>query len=326
MELVIDPEFADKIPPLTEEEYQQLEENILSDGRIISPLITWNGIIVDGHNRFRILQKHPEISYTTMEMEFPDRYAAIIWICRNQLGRRNLTELQKKLLIGKRYEAEKARHGFNAQAQTRDAKGHFVRSGQNDHFGEKTRERIAKENNVSDSYVRRAESFSKGVDVADQALPGIKQEIVSGQLKPTAKEIAEIARASPEERKALAEQLRIPRSSSQKQLVLPEEDDKDAVEMVSDSSQKEHNPSLASIQAISDRMASGNNHPRAVVDSEFIIYELEDSLKSMIFRWDTCLNDYRKEASAKDCQKRIKELALEGIRFFQQLKTRRNTK
>ena len=61
MELVIDPEFADKIPPLTEEEYRLLEENILADGKIISPLITWNGIIVDGHNRYRILQAHPEI-------------------------------------------------------------------------------------------------------------------------------------------------------------------------------------------------------------------------------------------------------------------------
>ena len=98
MELVIDPEFADKIPPLTEEEYRLLEENILADGKIISPLITWNGIIVDGHNRYRILQAHPEIPYETMEMEFSDRYAVIVWICRNQLGRRNLTDEQKKFL------------------------------------------------------------------------------------------------------------------------------------------------------------------------------------------------------------------------------------
>ena len=54
MTLTIDPEFAGKIPPLTDEELQQLEENILEDGRVINPLITWNGVIVDGHNRFRI--------------------------------------------------------------------------------------------------------------------------------------------------------------------------------------------------------------------------------------------------------------------------------
>ena len=34
-------------------------------------------------------------------------YAAIVWICKNQFGRRNLTEEQKSYLRGKQYEAEK---------------------------------------------------------------------------------------------------------------------------------------------------------------------------------------------------------------------------
>ena len=58
--LRIDPEFESKIPPLTEEEYQLLEENILQDGVVLNPLIVWNGCIIDGHNRFRIIQAHPE--------------------------------------------------------------------------------------------------------------------------------------------------------------------------------------------------------------------------------------------------------------------------
>ena len=105
--LRVDPEFQSKIPPLTEEEFQQLEENILHDGIVLNPLIVWNGCIVDGHNRFRIIQSHPELKYTVFEKEFSDRYAAIAWICCNQLGRRNLTPQQKKYLIGQRYEAEK---------------------------------------------------------------------------------------------------------------------------------------------------------------------------------------------------------------------------
>ena len=89
-QLRIDSEFESKIPPLREEEFKQLEENILADGVVINPLIVWDGVIVDGHNRYRILQKHPEIQYSTYEKMFPDRYAAIAWICKNQLGRRNL--------------------------------------------------------------------------------------------------------------------------------------------------------------------------------------------------------------------------------------------
>ncbi|MBQ3412124.1 MAG: hypothetical protein IJG67_03725 [Oscillospiraceae bacterium] len=46
MDLQIDKEFAEKIPPLTKEEYEQLEANILADGRVINPLIVWNGVIV----------------------------------------------------------------------------------------------------------------------------------------------------------------------------------------------------------------------------------------------------------------------------------------
>lgn len=116
--LTIDPEFASKIPPLREEELKQLEENILADGVVINPLIVWNGVIVDGHNRYRILQKHPEIQFTTYEKQFPDRYAAISWICKNQLGRRNLTPQQFKYLIGQQYDAEKLAERFRGNQYT----------------------------------------------------------------------------------------------------------------------------------------------------------------------------------------------------------------
>lgn len=110
-ELRIDPEFESKIPPLTDDEYRQLEENILSEEIVLTPLIVWKGTIVDGHNRYKIVQKNPDIPFTVHEKEFENRYEALAWICRNQLGRRNLTPIQKKMLIGDRYEAEKMAHG-----------------------------------------------------------------------------------------------------------------------------------------------------------------------------------------------------------------------
>ena len=56
--LKIDPEFQSQIPPLTDDEFKQLEENILKEGKLLSPLIVWNNTLVDGHNRYAILQKH----------------------------------------------------------------------------------------------------------------------------------------------------------------------------------------------------------------------------------------------------------------------------
>ena len=50
--LKIDPEFQSQIPPLTDDEFHQLEENILKEGKLISPLIVWGNTLVDGHNRY----------------------------------------------------------------------------------------------------------------------------------------------------------------------------------------------------------------------------------------------------------------------------------
>ena len=116
--LIIDPEFRDKIPPLTEDEFSLLEENILSDGAVVSPLIVWDGVILDGHNRYEIIQKHPELTYAVHKKSFSNRFEALSWICKNQLGRRNLTPQQKKYLIGQRYEAEKQADAFHGNQHT----------------------------------------------------------------------------------------------------------------------------------------------------------------------------------------------------------------
>lgn len=117
MELKTAIEFENKIPSLSSEELMRLEDSILSEGRLISPIVVWNGIIVDGHNRYRIIQENPDIRYEIYEKVFAERSEAIAWICRNQLGRRNLTPEQKKYLIGKQYEAEKQSMGGNRKSE-----------------------------------------------------------------------------------------------------------------------------------------------------------------------------------------------------------------
>ena len=197
--LIIDPEFRDKIPPLTEDEFTLLEENILSDGAVFSPLIVWDGTILDGHNRYEIIQKHPELTYAVHKLSFDNRYEALSWICKHQLGRRNLTPQQKKYLIGQRYEAEKMAHG-----------GERVATVQNEPLpsSHKTRAQIANDTSTSESYVMRAGWYAQGVDAAEEALPGIKQEILTGAIKPTETAVAAVAKAAPEERSRLAADLK----------------------------------------------------------------------------------------------------------------------
>ncbi len=213
-ELTVDPEFRDKIPPLTEDEFVLLEENILSDGAVLSPLIVWNGVILDGHNRYEIIQKHPELAYTIHEVIFDNRFEALSWICKNQLGRRNLTPQQKKYLIGQRYEAEKMAHGGDRKSTTAKS------TVQNEQLKPKnaavTRQRIAEDTGSSESYVMRAGWYAQGVDAAEEALPGIKQEILTGAIKPAETAVSAIARAEPSERPRLAAALKKPKESDQK--------------------------------------------------------------------------------------------------------------
>lgn len=84
----IDKEFQSLIPPLGAEELHQLEENIKRDG-CRDPLVKWEDILLDGHNRKAICDRL-KMPYKEKAVKLDDRDAAKIWIIQNQFGRRNL--------------------------------------------------------------------------------------------------------------------------------------------------------------------------------------------------------------------------------------------
>lgn len=207
-DLIIDKEFESVIPPLTDEEFELLKESVLNDGEVYHPLVVWNNIIVDGHHRYKILKEHPEVKYRIKERAFENRYEAISWICLNQLGRRNLNDAQKKMLIGRRYKTEKmargASDGFRGNQHKKSVKGQNVPLPDDVHI---TSSRIATEMGTNEKTVRRAEKFVDGVDAAEEVLPGVTKDITSGKIKPKQADVAAIAKAPAEERRQLAENL-----------------------------------------------------------------------------------------------------------------------
>jgi ParB family chromosome partitioning protein len=100
--MIIDLEFKALIPPLAPEELAQLEVNILADG-CRDPLVTWQGILIDGHNRFAICSRHG-LTFQTVEREFAGREAAELWMIGNQMGRRNLENIDKVPLLERKRE------------------------------------------------------------------------------------------------------------------------------------------------------------------------------------------------------------------------------
>lgn len=95
-ELQIDSEFKNLIPPSSPEELRQLEENVQRDG-CLDALTVWNGVIVDGHNRYEIC-KRLGIVFAVSEMRFDNRDDAKEWIIKNQFGRRNLPSYERARL------------------------------------------------------------------------------------------------------------------------------------------------------------------------------------------------------------------------------------
>ena len=92
----INQEFKNLIPPLSAEEFSQLEKNILEEG-IREDILTWRGFIIDGHNRYEIAQRY-DLVFGTKEMEFEDEGKVKEWMILNQFGRRNLSNYQRSVL------------------------------------------------------------------------------------------------------------------------------------------------------------------------------------------------------------------------------------
>jgi len=86
----INENFKKLIPALTTEEFKQLEDNCLAEG-IRDNIITWNGFIIDGHNRYEIACKW-DLDYETESKHFDSEDDVELWMIDNQNGRRNLTD------------------------------------------------------------------------------------------------------------------------------------------------------------------------------------------------------------------------------------------
>ena len=115
-------EFKKLIPALTNEEFKQLEANCLAEG-IREKIITWDGFIIDGHNRYEIATRWG-LEYQTESKRFETSDDVKIWMIDNQEGRRNLTDgwkyklknTKKEILIkkGKEKQIKTLKQGIDA--------------------------------------------------------------------------------------------------------------------------------------------------------------------------------------------------------------------
>jgi len=192
--ITIDEEFRAHCPPLTETERQMLRQDIERTG-LLSPLIVWNHegktILVDGHNRYEILQELGRLDeIQTTELVFDTRENALDWIINNQLGRRNLPPDAAALLRGKLYTAERIPAKERLFKPGVSANPGGVPKTEDCHSGspETIADAIAKKTGVSARTIARDAKFAEAVEKL-----GITKEVMAGTEKRTRKEIIEAA-------------------------------------------------------------------------------------------------------------------------------------
>ena len=87
----------EELTPVTEEQLNALETLILADGEIYDSMVVWKGknIVVDGHSRHKIHQKHPHLKYSIKEVDFNDWRDVVVWIVEHHIVRKSFTLWQK---------------------------------------------------------------------------------------------------------------------------------------------------------------------------------------------------------------------------------------
>lgn len=213
--LNIDKGFKNLIRPLQKKEYLQLEANLLADG-CRDPIITWDGFIIDGHNRYELCMRH-KIPYAVVQMAFDCRESVIAWICANQLGRRNITEETRKFLIGMQYESEKLAHGLkNARGKNQygESEGELFcvisdsnGETQSSPSGHVTAQRIAQENQISSGTVLKYAIYTRALETIGQKAPEMVPKILSGKYKISHKNVIELSALTSDEIKKVGRRI-----------------------------------------------------------------------------------------------------------------------
>ena len=124
-EITVLPELKAYIDPLTPDEHDALERSILAEG-CRDALVLWGNILVDGHNRYGICQKHGLPFQTVQNTQFASMEDVHLWMIDQHLGRRSVSDFhrgvlalrKREIVAERRARAAAAFVAGNAQAET----------------------------------------------------------------------------------------------------------------------------------------------------------------------------------------------------------------
>ena len=115
MDLRIDEGLKAYIDPLTADEHESLERSILAEG-CRDALVVWDDLLIDGHNRYGICQKHGLPFNTIQATQFKNMDDVHLWMIDQHLGRRSVSDFQRGVLALRKREIIAERRAAAAAA------------------------------------------------------------------------------------------------------------------------------------------------------------------------------------------------------------------
>ena len=203
--IILDAEFQGLLPALDKETYRLLEENLFEHG-CLSPLVLWEGILIDGHNRYQICTEH-NIPFSTIDKEFDSRAEVVIWIISNQISRPNLTPLQLSHFRRLHHRADLSlvtnKRGNNQYSDKKEVES------QNGTQPKKqsTATRLAEHYKVSKTTINRDSALSKALDTIGEISPEAKRKLLSGEVAIHKSKLKALASMTPEELESLVAEI-----------------------------------------------------------------------------------------------------------------------
>lgn len=122
MDIIVKEELKAYIDPLTADEHEALERSILAEG-CRDALVLWGDVLVDGHNRFGICQKHGLPFSTVQNPRFQSMEDVHLWMIEQHLGRRSVSDFQRGVLALRKREILAARRRVEQEQLQRESDG-----------------------------------------------------------------------------------------------------------------------------------------------------------------------------------------------------------
>jgi len=114
--IVVQEDLKSYIDPLTPDELDALERSLLAEG-CRDALVLWGDILVDGHNRYGLCQKHGLPFNTVQNTRFRSIEDVHLWMIDQHLGRRSVSDFQRGVLALRKKEIVAARQDAAAAAR-----------------------------------------------------------------------------------------------------------------------------------------------------------------------------------------------------------------